>query len=224
LVRGTPESAAAARKHGVQSTVTRTTIVHRFLWQKIVLPQLEAARTAEKEAAVHFRLVAMVFMSHVLEGYINFAGMRLCPAIWKHEKKLSFDERLEKVAFTCGFAKAAAVASNTEWASITHLKDLRDAIAHPKVESKDTKKFHRSLNIQFDALPYQHGQVTKIWAQRCAKDLRSYIEAINHKARAIESEVQAQDLGRTWFGDHPLDGPIDFTSPRSWKLNEPRAE
>jgi hypothetical protein len=223
-VRSTPESAAAAKKHGVESTVTRTTFVHRFLWQKIVLPQLEAAATAEKEAAVHFRLVAMVFMSHVLEGYVNFVGQRLCPDIWKHEKKLSFDERLKKVVIACGFEKAAAVVSNTEWASINHLKKLRDTIAHPKVESKDTRKLYRGLNIQFDALPYLHGQVTKTWAQRCVSDLRSYIEAINHKARASESEAQAQDNGGPWFADHPLDGRIDFTGPRRFKINKPESE
>ena len=223
-MRGTPESAADAKKHGVESTVTRTTFVHRFLWQKIVVPQLEAAVEAEREAAVHFRLVAMVFMSHVLEGYVNFAGQRLCPDIWKHEKRFPFDERLEKVVIACGFEKAAAVVSSAEWASINHLKKLRDTIAHPKVELKDTRKFHKGLNIQFDALRFLDGQVTKQWAQRCARDLRNYIEAINHKAQAIESEAQAQDHGRTWFADHPLDGQIDFTGPRHFKINKPSSE
>jgi len=59
--------------------------IHKAVWQ-VVLRQLRHAKAHPKGALLD-HLVAQVFVSHALEGYVNFLGEKVAPVLWKDERE-----------------------------------------------------------------------------------------------------------------------------------------
>ncbi len=60
--------------------------LHKEAW-RVVVRQFKRPDDPKK-GALYDDLVAMVFMSHSLEGYLNFLGDKVLPKVWKCERDI----------------------------------------------------------------------------------------------------------------------------------------
>ena len=106
--------------------------LHKETWQ-VVKRQFDRPNDS-RMGAMYDDLVAMIFASHTLEGYLNFIGDTILPEVWKNErkefKKTGITGKLAAILAECGlepFEKGRRPHS-----TIKALKTLRNSIAHPR--------------------------------------------------------------------------------------------
>jgi hypothetical protein len=179
--------------------------LHRKLW-RVVVRQLEHAST-NPQGAFYDDLVAMVFALHTLEAYLNFAGERLAPEIWRKERDFfknepyrGFQGKLNKVMELAEFP--AQDESIRPYSTIQDLKRLRDLIAHAKTEkinatilSDDEAMFHPTILGKL---------VSQGKAQIAKDDVEQFIELLHKHAKKKVDDV--------WFEGEALRGPMQYNT------------
>lgn len=181
--------------------------LHRELW-RVVERQLEHA-SSNPQGALYDDLVAMVFSLHTLEAYLNFAGERLAPEIWKDERNFfrnepyrGFQGKLRKVLELAGMPTPDI--TTRPYSTIELLKELRDLIAHAKPE-----KFSRTIDHPADEEPNLHNTpldeiITHDNARMAKEDMKQFIELLHSHAKGKANDV--------WFKGKALTGPLQYSS------------
>jgi hypothetical protein len=181
--------------------------LHRELW-RVVQRQLRYADT-NPHGAFYEELVAMVFALHTLEAYLNFAGERLAPEIWKDERDFfrkypyrGFQGKLKKILELTGMPEPSP--ESRPFSTIEMLKSLRDAIAHAKPEHFSQSIDHKA-NERPDLLPTPLGaRVTAANARMAKADTEAFIESIHSHA--------SKQSDNFWFTGKALVGPLQYSS------------
>lgn len=194
------------------SKTARTTIegerfLHLDLWC-VVRRQLEHG-LAQPKGSFYDDLVAMVFALHTLEAYLNFAGERLAPDIWKDERNFfrnepyrGFDGKLRKVLELVEMSEPSR--NVRPYSTVWLLKDIRDLIAHAKPLKFGSVVDHSvDEEQQFTRSPLAE-LVSRANAERARDDIESFVEMIHAAARPKVSDV--------WFGPVALGGPLQYSS------------
>ena len=75
--------------------------LHKEAW-RVVMRQFERCPDDPKKGALYDDLVAMVFASHSLEGYLNYIGEKL--EVWQNERDIKggVAEKLTLILQACG--------------------------------------------------------------------------------------------------------------------------
>ena len=104
--------------------------LHKTTWL-VVKRQFERP-VDPKKGAMYDYLVAMVFASHTLEGYLNFIGDKILPELWKKERDIEggLEGKLSLILRECDLPDFDK--SRRPYATVTTLTKLRNRIAHPK--------------------------------------------------------------------------------------------
>jgi hypothetical protein len=185
---------------------------HRSLW-RVIIRQIENAE-ARRPGSLYDDLAAMVFTLHAFEAYLNFLGVKLAPDLWENERNFfrnepyrGFEGKVWKVFELCQLAEPDRLVRpySTIWA----LKDLRDLIAHGKVEAFSQTYVH-SAGVEppffrgpFDAL------VSHTKALEAKEDTHSVARTLHAAAQSVAAKSYISDL---WFGDDPFEGPLGHAS------------
>jgi hypothetical protein len=206
------DDTAALHQSWCASKVLRTTVsgegfLHRKLWI-VVRRQIEHA-TEKPKGASYDHLATMVFASHALEAYFNFVGERLAPDFWKDERKhfraTGFAGKVKKVLELCTIPEPDK--NSRPYRTIWELKELRDLIAHAKIE-----KFFEAIDHSDDETPERYKtpldlMVTPEKARVAADDVREFANMIHTAARRL-----VRDL---WFGETAFEGVLRRASGRT---------
>jgi hypothetical protein len=160
--------------------------VHKAVWL-VVKRQVAHAKANPKGAALD-DLVALVFASHALEGYVNFLGAKIAPDLWDDERthfqQSGLDGKLEALHTKCGLP--ALDKGRRPYSTFRELKRLRDLIAHPKtivfpperteyVEGKEPPPF---------VLGHLERAVSRLPAVRAMEDVRAIANRLHEAAVA----------------------------------------
>ena len=159
--------------------------VHKAVWL-VAKRQLTHAEAHPKGALLD-HLVVLVFVSHALEGYTNYLGEKVAPALWQDERtifaKTALAGKLDALHEVCGLARLER--GKRPWSTIGALKRLRDGIAHPRtkttvksteyVEGKEPPLFARS---------YLTEAVSKAKAVRAMEDAKAIVDRLHEAAMA----------------------------------------
>ena len=157
--------------------------LHKHVW-RTVTRQLEHADKNPKGAS-YDQLVAMVFTSHALEGYLNFLGDKIAHELWineqEHFKSTGLDGKLAVLHEKCGLPMLEK--GKRPYSTITDLKRLRNKITHPKTIRTETKKEYdegkeRPLFQQY----YLDKAVTHQKAHQAMTDVEEVIERLHAEA------------------------------------------
>ena len=194
----------------LRTTVEGEVFLHRELW--VVVQRQLASAESNPKGAFYDDLVAMVFTSHTLEGYLNFVGERLDPNFWEkerhHFRQTGFAGKAKKIFELCG--RPEPDKTIRPYSSVWELKILRDQIAHgnPIRFRLDTEHGHDDRPDYTGYSPLTDA-VTHEKAHRYAADADQIIGMIHDAAKS-----KINDL---WFGDEGLRGPMShrghFTGP-----------
>jgi hypothetical protein len=172
-------------KRRIVETATGEEYLHKAVWQ-VVQRQLERAR-AQQPGFLLDDLVAMVFASHALEGYLNFLGERIAPTEWRDERErfaaTGVTGKLTFLEFLCEVPPLTP--GRRPHSTIVLLIRLRNRIAHPKTikiqteteypEGKRPPLFHAS---------YLEQQVSHAKALRAMEDVREVVARLHSAAAA----------------------------------------
>ncbi len=186
--------------------------LHKETW-RVVKRQFDRPEDSRK-GAMYDHLVAMVFASHTLEGYLNFIGDKILPELWKNErdefKTTGITGKLAAILEECGLEPFEN--GRRPYSTAKALKKLRDKIAHPKTnkpksriiysEGKEPPMFPKSL---LETL------VTREKAERARDDVRCIVDRVQAAAVAKFPKLH--------LGDDGLEGIINQHS-HSTKLYE----
>jgi hypothetical protein len=157
--------------------------LHKHVW-RTVTRQLEYA-DKNPTGASYDHLVAMVFTSHALEGYLNFLGDKIAPELWvneqEHFKGTGLDGKLAVLHEKCGLPMLEK--GKRPYSTITDLKRLRDKIAHPKTIKTETKKeYDEGKEPPLFPQSYLDKAVTHQKAHRAMTDVKRVIERLHAEA------------------------------------------
>ena len=174
--------------------------LHRKLWC-VVERQIEHA-TSNYQGSFYDELVAMVFALHTLEAYLNFAGERLAPEVWKNEREYfrkepyrGFQGKLKKVMEIAELPAQDETAR--PYSTINKLKKLRDLIAHAKTEKIGPIDFPEEAISMFPATTLDN-LVLPGSAMTAKEDIEQFIELLHEHARKKTNDV--------WFKGKALKG------------------
>jgi hypothetical protein len=177
--------------------------IHKELW-RVVGRQLD--RSAQfPQGSMYDDMIAMVFAFHAFEAYLNYVGEHLAPEIWKDERKFfqgnsyrGFDGKVRKVLELCEIAEPAR--DGQPYSTVWLLKDLRDVVAHGKVE-RVTGVVEHSIDEEPPWMTTALDRmVTAENAQRASEDILAVAMIIHEAARSKVSDI--------WFGRGPFDGVL----------------
>jgi hypothetical protein len=190
----------------LKTTAEGEIFLYKEIW-RVVQRQLGIAEAMPK-GSFYDDLVAMVFTSHALEGYLNFVGERLDERFWNKERQhfrvTGFVGKAAKVFELCGLPEPDKAAR--PYSSVWSLKKLRDKIAHAK-----PIKFKIEMEHGHDDTPDITGYnpltefVSHTNALQCADDAREIIRMIHEAAKSRITD----DF---WFGDEGLGGIMGHRS------------
>ena len=176
--------------------------VHKKLWS-VVVRQLEHAKS-NRSGAFHDDLVAMVFAFHALEAYLNYVGEHLAPDIWKDEQ--NFFKKQPYRGFAGKMKKVLELVELTEpdpdsrpYITVWLLKDLRDLIAHGKVERHTTVVEHGHGEEPLWHPTPLDDLITEANAQQAHDDIKSFAQQLHDLAKPKVNDV--------WFGSSAFEGP-----------------
>jgi len=194
----------------VKTDIDSERFVHKELW-RIVVRQREHAANIPK-GAFYDNLVSMVFTFHAIEAYLNYVGQRLAPDIWKDERNFfrkepyrGFDGKVRKILEFVGLPEPDRTIQ--PYSTIWLLKDLRDLIAHGKVEKNSTVVEHEAEEEAPWAQSKLYELVSNTNAQRAHDDVKAFAQQIHDLARKKISDV--------WFGKLPFEGTIQHSERTS---------
>jgi hypothetical protein len=190
----------------LRTSVEGVVFLHKEIWRVVEL-QLTAAEAAVSGSFYH-DLVAMVFTSHALEGYLNFVGERLAPEYWKKERRhfrfTGFAGKAGKIFELCGLPEPEK--GRPPYSSVWLLKDFRDQIGHAKPISFEIERDHgHEDHPDFTGYNPLMERVNHANALQCADDTREIVTMIH---RAAKTQVP-HDI---WFGESGLGGNISHRS------------
>ncbi|UUZ71544.1 hypothetical protein LP415_21790 [Polaromonas sp. P1(28)-8] len=187
----------------VRTTVEGERFVHKELW-RIVMRQLEHSKK-NPSGAFYDDLVAMVFAFHALEAYLNYVGDHLAPDIWKDERNFfrgepyrGFGGKIKKVLELVGIPEPPR--DVPPYSTIWLLKDLRDLMAHGKVEKYSGVIEHGDDEEPPLAQSTLNELITELNAQRAHDDVKFFAQQIHDLARPKVHDV--------WFGSHAFEGAL----------------
>ena len=194
----------------VRTTVEGERFIHKELW-RVVMRQLDHAKRVPA-GAFYDDLVAMVFAFHALEAYLNYVGGKLAPNIWKDERNYfrkepyrGFHGKIRKLFELAGLPEPAR--DTRPYSTVWLLKDLRDLMAHGKVE-KISDVFDHSRDEESPWVQTPLGSlVTEVNAQMAQDDLKSVAQAIHDAARSKIDDI--------WFGTVPFEGVLQYNDASS---------
>jgi hypothetical protein len=114
--------------------------LHKETW-RVVQRQFERPPDP-KRGALYDDLVAMVFASHTLEGYLNFIGDKILPELWKKERDIAggLEGKLGLILRKCGLSDFDK--GRRPYATVSALKNLRDSIVHPRTYKPRSRKIY----------------------------------------------------------------------------------
>jgi hypothetical protein len=126
-------------KQRFEERTTSEEYLHKSAWC-VVGRQIEYAE-AKRSGALYDDLVAMMFTFLCFEGFLNFVGDKIAPDLWNDEKKRFKGDgiygKLEVICERCGLAKPDK--GRPPYLTLSALKILRDAMAHPKIHKNDDR-------------------------------------------------------------------------------------
>ena len=106
--------------------------LHKVVW-RVVQRQIDYAERNPK-GALYDDLAAMVFAFQALEGYLNFAGEKIAPDLWRDEKSQFSNDgiagKLAAICECCGLAPPDY--GRRPYRTVRELKKLRNTVAHPR--------------------------------------------------------------------------------------------
>ena len=160
--------------------------VHRDVW-RVVKRQIAYAEANPKGALLD-DLVALVFASHALEGYVNFLGAKVAPDLWAKErdqfKQEGLDRKLAALHERCGLAPLEK--GRRPYSTVRELKRLRDCIAHPKTivsPSRQTEYVEGKEPPLFEP-GYLERVVSRERAVRAMEDVKAIADRLHEAAMA----------------------------------------
>ena len=191
----------------VRTTTEGERFLHKDLW-RVVERQLEHAEGTPK-GAFYDDLVAMVFVSHALEAYLNFVGGRVAPELWKNEREFfrkepyrGFDGKVRKVLELVELPEPSR--DSRPYSAVWLLKDLRDRIAHAKPMTFCTVVEHSADDEPSMLRSPLRDIVSNENARRARDDIREFIDSVHKAATPKVSDM--------WFGDAAFGGTLQYSS------------
>lgn len=193
----------------IETLIDGENFMHRTLW--LVADRAAAQAEAQPMGSIHDHLIVMVFSLLAFEAYLNFLGDRLDPALWKDESNPKsevhrFKPKIRKVFDLIG--KAEPEADQRPYLTIWQLRQLRDSIAHGKVQRWATKEVSDSA----DEPPWSglkhifDGKVSAAEAVQARDDVQELARQMHKeagKARGPDGTLIGNSLG---FGPEPFVG------------------
>ena len=150
----------------------------------------------------------MMFAFHTLEAYLNFAGHKLAPEIWATERDYfrkepyrGFDGKIRKIISLVGIIEPDRTVR--PYSSIWLLKELRDLIAHAKLELFSGTIEHPEDEEPTLQLSQVAALVTRENVLHTSSDVENFIEMLHQAARPFVADK--------WFGDKALKGAIQHS-------------
>ena len=170
--------------------------LHKETWQ-VVKRQFDRPDDS-RMGTMYDDLVAMVFASHTLEGYLNFIGSTILPEVWKNErkefKKTGITGKLAAILAECGlepFDKGCRPHS-----TIKALKTLRNSIAHPRTcKPKSSTVYSEGKEPPLFPKTYLATLVSHEKAERARDDVRCIVDRIQAAAVAKFPKLRLGDDG-----------------------------
>lgn len=137
----------------------------------------------------------MMFAFHCFEGFLNFVGEKIAPDLWKDEKENfkgdGIDEKLTVICARCDLKKPDK--GRRPYSTLSTLKVLRDAIAHPKIRrTESVKQFTEGKTPSLFRNSYLSELVNHTKALRARDDVKSMADEIHQAAR---TKFPYADLG-----------------------------
>lgn len=182
--------------------------IHKLVW-RVVERQLAHAK-AQPSGSLYDHLVAMVFASHALEGYLNFLGEKVSPTLWADERvrfaKTGVGGKLEALHTVCGLPQPQK--GKRPYATVRELKRLRDSIAHPRTQRTEREtEYAEGHEPSMFPKGYLEGLVTPDKAARAVEDVRAIADTLHAAAR-----LRFHDRS---LGTDALTGMLGFASSSS---------
>lgn len=179
--------------------------LHKETW-RVVKRQFERPEDSRK-GAMYDDLVAMVFASHTLEGYLNFIGDKILPKLWENEKtefrETGIEGKITAISQECGLPKFEK--GRRPYSTVVALKELRDSIGHPKTRKpKSRKVYTEGKEPPLFPKTYLQTLVSHEKARRAKEDVKSIVDRIHAAAVA--------KFPRLNLGDDGLEGILSMHS------------
>lgn len=155
--------------------------LHKEAW-RVVMRQFKRPDDPKK-GALYDDLVAMVFMSHSLEGYLNFLGDKILPEVWKDERDIEdgIEGKLALILKACDLPTFEK--GRRPYATVKALNKLRDSIAHPKTHKPKTSKIYpEGKEPPLFPTTYLETLVSHDKAERAQNDVRAIVDCIHAAA------------------------------------------
>jgi len=168
--------------------------LHKEAW-RVVARQFERPDDPRK-GAMYDDLVAMVFASHTLEGYLNFLGDKLLPKVWQNEREIEgrLEGRLTLILRECGLPNFDK--GRRPFATVAALTKLRNGMAHPKTHKpKASKIYSEGKEPPLFPKTYLETLVSHDKAMRARDDVRFIVDRIHAAAVAKFPALHLGDDG-----------------------------
>jgi hypothetical protein len=177
---------------------------HRLLW---IFTEREAELAdAKEEGSLYHNLVALVFASLTVEGYVNYAGERLDHQVWQNDRnyfsKPPYHGVTGKLKKVTELVALAWEPEKEPLKSILELKDLRDLIAHSKPQKSEGTVEH-SVQSEY---PHLTGDILSKRISKSARiDGMTAVERFVEQLQAAARKKLPYDI---YFYGEALRGPI----------------
>jgi hypothetical protein len=173
--------------------------LHKVVW-RVVQRQIDYAERNPK-GALYDDLAAMVFAFQALEGYLNFAGEKIAPDLWRDEKSQFSNDgiagKLAAICECCGLAPPDY--GRRPYRTVRELKKLRNTVAHPRpLKIGGTVKYDERKPPPLFQRPYLSKMVDHRRAMRARDDVKDITCQIHAAAR--------QKFPAAHLGPDALDG------------------
>jgi hypothetical protein len=170
--------------------------LHKETW-RVVKRQFDRPEDSRK-GAMYDDLVAMVFASHSLEGYLNFIGDKILPEVWKNEKEAfsgaGIEGKLATISTECGLEPFDK--GRRPFSTVKALRRLRDSIGHPKTyKPKSSKVYSEGKEPPMFPKTYLGSLVSHEKARRARDDVRAIVDRIHDAAVAKFPKLNLGDDG-----------------------------
>jgi len=187
----------------VRTEIEGERFIHKELW-RVVERQLEHSKRIPT-GAFYDNLVAMVFAFHAFEAHLNYVGGLLAPDIWKDERNYfrnqpyrGFNGKVRRVLELVDVPEPDR--SARPYSTVWLLKELRDLMAHGKVE-KFSAVIEHVAGTEENRMPSNLDPlITADNAQRAHDDILAVSQTIHDAAHPKIEDV--------WFGRHAYKGAI----------------
>ena len=168
--------------------------LHKETW-RVVKRQFERPDNSSK-GAMYDDLVAMVFASHTLEGYLNFIGDKILPSIWHNERGIEggLEGKLALILQVCSLPDFDK--GQRPYATVATLTKLRNSIAHPKTHKLRGQTIcSEGKEPPFFPKTYLETLVSHENALRARDDVRCIVDRIHAAAVAKFPALHLGDDG-----------------------------